>query len=234
MADILSKPGEHNQQYTTVGSSEDGSSGVIPKVAATLSSGSITNITSVDTVDNITSVDTVDNITSVDTVDILSEIAAGENHLGEVGGSSDVIEITPTLDTNIYASGDVLFETIEVASAMRVNGGEGFVQNITVLDKDDQAGDFDLVFLKTNVSIGTANAAVSITDTNAEQILGIIRVYAGNYADLVASQLATKSNVGLSVEAAAGSTSLFLAGISRAAKTYTASGLVIKIGLVRN
>ena len=52
-------------------------------------------------------------------------IAAAEAHIGEVGGHSTNIEVTLTLDTSAYASGDVLAATQIVTACMRINGGKG-------------------------------------------------------------------------------------------------------------
>lgn len=161
-------------------------------------------------------------------------LGAAENHIGEVGANSVVKEVTLTLDTAAYAAGDVLADTQEITTAMRVNGGTGVWQSLVVLDKDDQGQALDVVLLRTNVSIGTENAAVSITDANADEILGIVEVTAGNYVDLVNSQQVTKSNLGIVVDAAAGSTSLFVAAISRGTGTYTASGINLKLGFLRD
>jgi len=172
--------------------------------------------------------------TDIGDVDVTS-VAAGENHLGQVGGESDIIEITLSLDTGgAYADGDVLAATQEIANAVRVNAGTGILHSIIVLDKDDQAQALDLVFLQTNVGIGTENSAVSVTDSNTEEILGVVEVGSNDYVDLVASQIVTKSNVGIVLEAAAGSTSLYVAAISRGTGTYTASGITLKLGILQD
>lgn len=167
-------------------------------------------------------------------VDVAS-IAAGETHIGQVGASDEVVEITATLDNSgAYAAGDVLFDTQEIAGAARVNGGVVILQSITILDKDDQAAEVDLVFLEANTSIGTENSAVSISDANAEDILGIVNIPTDDYTDLVASQVATTTAVGLEMKAAAGTTSLYVAGITRGTPTHSASGMVLKFAFLRS
>lgn len=159
---------------------------------------------------------------------------AAENHIGEVGGNSVVSEVTLSLDTVQYASGEVLAATQIITACMRVNGGTGVIHSVVLLDKDDQAGALDLVFLRTNVGIGTENAAVSVADADADEILGIIEIAAADYVDLVNSQLVTKSNVGIVVDADAAADDLYVAAISRDTKTYTASGITLKIGFLRD
>jgi hypothetical protein len=89
----------------------------------------------------------------------------------------------------------------------------------------------DLVFLRTNVSLGTENSAVAITDADAEEILGVVQVTAGDYLDFGANRVATMPGVGLVLEAGAASTSMYLAAVSKGTGTYSASGIVVKLGL---
>ena len=163
----------------------------------------------------------------------IGSITAGETHIGEIGGSTSVISVTLTLDTNIYAIGDVLAGTQEIANAMRVNGGTGVLYSVIVQDQDDQAGALDLVFLDTNCSIGTENATVNISDTCASEVVGIVEVSASDYVDLANSQSATKQP-GITMKAGAGTTSLYMAAISRGTKTYTANGIIVTCGFLRD
>ena len=170
--------------------------------------------------------------TDIGDVDVTS-IAAGETHLGEVGAATAVKEITFSLDTGgAYADGDVLAATQEIATAMRVNAGTGIIQSVIILDKDDQGENLDVVFLKTNVSLGTENAVVSITDGDADEIQGVVEV--SSYVDLTNSQIATKTNLGIGVQADSGATSLFIGLISRGTGTYTASGVTAKITILQD
>jgi hypothetical protein len=162
------------------------------------------------------------------------DISAGEAHIGEVGSNSAILEVTLSLDTGIYASGDVLAATQVVTGAMRVNAGTAIWQSLILLDKDDQAGALDIVLLQTNVAIGTENAAVSITDASADEILGVVEIAAGDYVDLVGSQIVQKDGIGVVVAAPAATKDLYVAAISRDAKTYTAAGITLKLGFLRD
>lgn len=160
--------------------------------------------------------------------------AAAENHMGEVGVSMDVIDVTLALDTSTYADGDVLSDTATVSNAMRVNAGKGKLRSITVIDEDDQGVALDVVFFKATQSLGTKNAAPSISDANARDCLGFVSIASGDYIDLGGVRVATKRDINLMVEADTGSTSLFIGTITRGGTpTYTASGLKLKIGIER-
>jgi len=152
----------------------------------------------------------------------------------QIGTSSIVKEVTLTLDTNAYADGDVLAATQEITTAMRVNGGTGVLQSLVVLDKDDQGGALDILILRTTGSIGTENAAAGPTDAVADEILATVQITSTDYVDLANSQVAVKANLGILVDAAAASQSLFVAAISRDTKTYTAAGITLKLGFLRD
>lgn len=148
-------------------------------------------------------------------------------------GSTDIITVTLSLDTSIYADGDVLAATQEIANAARAPSGRAILQSIHVLDEDDQGVAFDVIFLGADVAIGTENAAPSITDADARQILGMVRVGAGDYIDLGGCRIATLTGLGLPLEPAAGATSLYLGAITRGGTpTYTAAGVSLRLGIL--
>jgi hypothetical protein len=150
-----------------------------------------------------------------------------------VGGHSVVREVTLSLDTSQYADGDVLADTQEIASALRISGGSGILHSVTVLDKDDQGEALDLLLLNASGSIGTENAAVSVSDAVADTIMGVVEVAAGDFVDLVNSQIAAKTNLGIVLEVASGS-SLYVAAISRGTGTYTTAGITLKLGIIQD
>lgn len=160
--------------------------------------------------------------------------AASTAVLANMGTPGDVFTFTPTLDTNIYAADDLLFDATEITNFMRVVGGRGIIQSITVIDKDDQGVAFDLFSSPVTVDFGTVNSAPSISDADA--ILGvqrICRVESSDYLDLGGCRVATITNIGLLVEADAASRSMFWAAVTRGGTpTYTAAGLVLRIGVI--
>lgn len=152
-----------------------------------------------------------------------------------VVGNSGVVAVTLSLDINAYGAGELLADTQEVVNAMRVASGTGGIHSIVLNDKDDQGAELYLVFLSANVSLGTENQAPSITDANADSILGIVPVYASDWVDLGGCRIATLTNVGLVIKAATGSTSFYIAAVNGAgAPTYSAAGITMRLGLWRD
>lgn len=167
-------------------------------------------------------------------VDILSmpALGAGENHLGEIGGKTILATFTLSLDTSAYVSGDVLADTQAVTSALRVNSGTGLLQSIKLLDKDDQGYPLDLYFLNANNSMGTENSAVSVTDANADAILAVVSIAAGDWLDLGGCRIAFIGNLAIPIQAASGTTTLYIAAVSKGTGTYSASGITGILGIV--
>lgn len=167
-----------------------------------------------------------------ETAGAAAALVASEAHIGEVGHNVDVLEITLSLDTNAYAAGDLLAETQEIATAFRVAAGKLTIDSIVANDKDDQGVAMDLVFLRSNVSLGTENSAPNVSDANADEIVGIVGLY--DFVDLGGCQIATRPGIGLDIEAATASTSLYVGAVTRGAPTYSASGVTLKIGVTRH
>lgn len=167
----------------------------------------------------------------------IDALAAGETHVGEVGGSTALVSVTPALDTAAVAVGDVInTSTATITDAVRVNDGTGLLQSIQINCKDDVSLGFYIVLLNANVSLGTANSPPSIPDADADNILAIIPVYSTDFVDLGGTRVATigPDRLGQVVKGVSGGKNIYLALIAIDAGTYTVSGLVFRFGILRD
>lgn len=156
-----------------------------------------------------------------------------EGNLKVANAGADVIDVTLVADTSIYANNDVLAVPQEITGVFRHAGGRVKLDSIVVLDGDDQGTAIDLVFFNASATLGTINAAISISDADAAKIVGHVAVAAGDFKDYINSMVAVKTAVGLIMEAAAASTSLYIGAVVRSGTpTYTASGIKLKLGFV--
>lgn len=173
-----------------------------------------------------------------DPSNLVSSLSAGEAHVGEVGTADTLIEVVPTLDTNPYATGDVLFQATEVPYAVRVSGGKSILQSIFIQDKALQSLAFDLLIARTPIGMGGAlNAPEAITDASGQDILGVVRIVATDYVAFTSFSIVSKNQadigMGMVLEPTTG-TSIWIAGVSRGTPTYpTTTSLVFKLGLLR-
>lgn len=158
-------------------------------------------------------------------------VEASESHLGEVGGNTILFSVTPTLDTSAYATGDVLFDRTVLTNFFRKNDGTGILQSIQVIDKDDNGVAIDFYIQTTNQTLGTANSAPSISDTNAEEILGPFSVAAADYKDLGGCKVAKISGLAQAIKSVSGARTLYISAVvNSGTPTFTASGMVLRIG----
>jgi hypothetical protein len=151
-----------------------------------------------------------------------------------VRGPIQYIDVTLSLDTSAYASGDVLADTQAVAGAVHLADAVGILQSVVVVDQDDQKAAFDIYILSANVSMGTENAAPSISDANALEICGPpIAIAIADYKDLGGVSVAGKDNIGKVVKPASGTTTVYLAVVNgTGTPTYTASGVKLRLGFM--
>jgi hypothetical protein len=89
------------------------------------------------------------------------------------------------------------------------------------------------VFLAANTSLGTENAAPTVTDANAENVLAIVPMAATDYLDLGGAAFGTKE-CSVSLKLASGQTSVWVAIVNATGTpTYAAADLIAKFGFLR-
>ena len=151
----------------------------------------------------------------------------------QVTAPSDVIAITPTLDTNAYASGDLLADVTALVAA-RVTGGRAIIQSLSIVDINNQGAAFSIYLMSTNTTWGTFNAAPSISAANiAAGFLGRIDVATTDYTTVNSTKIASLKNLGILIEATVATIYVVLVN-GTGTPTYTASGLKLGFGLLQD
>lgn len=142
-------------------------------------------------------------------------------------------DILPVLDTNAYGDGDVLFAPVEISDITPGARVPILLQSVFVVDESDQGAAFDLHFYRSRVTLGSLNGAPSITDADQRAYQGRVQIASGDYYDMGGSKVADLANIGKLLASDENSRSLWVAGISRGAGTYAASGLRLRLGFLR-
>ena len=141
-----------------------------------------------------------------------------------------VIDVTPTLSTDEYASGDIMFDRVEIPQAVLGNGGCSKLINVTYNSK--KADDYTyIVYLMSNdQTVGTANAALGVSASNgaAAGMLGAISLSndhdLGSFATGGATKTGGFDSLNFLLQAADDSTSVFLGMVAdQAAVTFDAT-----------
>jgi len=146
------------------------------------------------------------------------------------------VTLTPVLDTAAYASSDVLFVPTIVpllASSQDYRRVRVEIMDITIIDRSNDKGLFDLVFCTTNPStFGAANAACAITSAEAAaSVRKVVSVTAYTELTAATNAIAQPDFPSFIIEVPSGATGFFLGAISRDTKTYAANDLVITLGM---
>jgi len=141
-----------------------------------------------------------------------------------------IVAVTPTIDTEIYASGDQI-GTATLVPATIANSNVLQIDTITVMDLSKQKAAINVLFfssLPTVVSVD--NGAFDISDAEmAAKCLGYVPIASADYKDIANSSVATVRGIDLSVLR---STALYMMVLSAGTPTYTSTAdLVFKIGV---
>jgi hypothetical protein len=135
--------------------------------------------------------------------------------------------VTLALSAATYAAGDVITTTQEIPLKSYLHPDVSYLRGrityLRVLDEDDQGISMDVFFFKNNVSLGTVDSAISISDADAREIVGIINVT--TYTDLINSRQAEPDFKDIPFVLDSTEKSLFVSACTRGTPTYTATGV---------
>lgn len=99
------------------------------------------------------------------------------------------IIVHPTLESSALSVGDVAGAQFLISNIGPGNDIPFHITGMSVLDKSDQAFSGILTLMKANVSLGTANSAISMSKTgansDAEQIVAEIPFYMSEFLDRI-------------------------------------------------
>lgn len=135
-----------------------------------------------------------------------------------------VIRVTPTLDTSAYAAGDVLFNSVEIPNAVLGDGGCSKLLAMFIVNQNTTEVDVDFIFSENSGNLGTINATADIADADLEamNITGYLKLDGSegsttNLDNAKVSRVYNNSNTEnvnpILLQAAAGSTSVYISGI---------------------
>jgi len=148
-----------------------------------------------------------------------------------------IVRVSPTLSTDAYAQGDVLFNLTEIKDAVPSRGGASILRSIFMVDYSDAGNnDIQIIFTEKNTTeLGSVNATANISDANfkANNLIGTTFLDAdqattGDRIDnlviqqsLSSSQSSEAHNPLLLVQAKSGSTSIYFSGVLHSSTTPT-------------
>ena len=167
-----------------------------------------------------------------------SAMAGSETvHLGEIGGSTIVTAASPVLTAATpYVSGYLAGGGLTFLNAGRTAGNTGVVQSVVLTDAGKKNSAFDLVlFNELPATTVFADCTPFVVDAaDLFKIAGVVSIAATDYVSFSTKSVATKTNTGIVYDLPSTTTTLFGALVIRAAATYAATDLSLRLGLLRD
>lgn len=140
---------------------------------------------------------------------------------------------TPVISTTAYAAKDAVGDLLQFASAARAPGGSIRIEAIQIVDKAQQMADLDLVLFDRTITAPTDNAVFDPTDAELANVIGVVPIGGGYYADFNDNAVAAVSGLGIS--AVLNGTDLFGVLVARSTPTYgTTSDLVVTVTIAQD
>jgi hypothetical protein len=147
-----------------------------------------------------------------------------------------LVTVRPTLDTSIYASGDVLFAATKVPEVAQDTKGMAYLRTLVACDLSNQKQAIDLLFFNQDPgSIGGLNNAVTLSTAQLLTLIGVISL---GTTDWTTGQSGTNAYAQklqeMLIPCAKSLKDIWVAGVVRSGTpTYGASSLILNIALER-
>ena len=155
--------------------------------------------------------------------------------MGNTISPYNVIDVTPTLSTDEYASGDVLFNKVEIPNAVLGEGGCSKLVGLTCNSKKAADTNIIVFFMTNDQSVGAANSAmnVSASDGAAAGFLGFVDLSdtgydLGNFNLHQMADTNSDKDMKMLLQAASGSTSVYFFASTTTVQTYAADDLTFR------
>jgi hypothetical protein len=143
------------------------------------------------------------------------------------------VAVTPTISTSAYTIKDAVGGLMTFANAARAAGGSCRLRAVQIVDKAQQRADLDLVLFDRSITAPTDNAVFDPTDAELANVVGMVSIGQGDYADFNDNSVATIAGLGDVI--VLDGTSLFGVLVTRDAQTYAStSDLVVTLTIDRD
>lgn len=140
-----------------------------------------------------------------------------------------VYELSPSCLAGASDLGDVLAAPEAIGPLAERAALAGEIVSLTVLCKDDHPNALDVLFFSGSVTLGTEGSAVSISDADAEKLVGALQV--ATWIDLINSRFAHPGFVPIPFNLNAGE-QLHVGLVDRTGgATFTATGVFLRVGI---
>lgn len=149
-------------------------------------------------------------------------LAAGENLIGKVAGSSVTVAPTITVNTAVYVIGDSIGGKISLPNAVRVSGGASILYSLLLRDVSNQKPTGTLLFFDSDPSAATTtDHAAFLFSTDIAKLVGVVPVASGDWVTINSMGLCPLSNLGRKMKSVA--TGLWVVFVAAGTPDFVAS-----------
>lgn len=140
---------------------------------------------------------------------------------------------TPTISTSAYTAGDAVGSVISITSAAKATGGGVRIDSVTVIDKDAESPEFDLLFFSDSIAAVTDNVAFDPSDADLAKCRGGVQILSTDWSVLTDNAVASLIDVNHTIPVLVGTT-LYMVVVIRSADTFTStSDLTFVVGYTK-
>ena len=154
--------------------------------------------------------------------------------------SYNLLEVTPTINTDEYAVGDCLFISTEIEGFFRGDNDAAEIKSVTVIDRSSDEPDMAIYLTTNSTTLGSINATADAADAVVDDVQCIIPIVTADYlgganhtdnASIACITDPANDGIGCVVKAE-NSRSLYICAIlQQAAETFAVGDLTFKIGV---
>lgn len=153
-----------------------------------------------------------------------------------------VVSVTPTVDTSIYASGDLIGTKLTFSNALSQATGSGVLLSAIIADAAKQTSDLELVIFGSNPSSTTFTdqAAFAIADADLSKVQAIILFSSSDRYSYSDNLVSFKGSIAIPVKAFSSTSGapgrhLYGALVSRGTPTFAAANdVTITVGITQD
>ena len=155
-------------------------------------------------------------------------------------GNYNLLEVTPTVNTDEYAVGDCLFVSTEIEGFFRGDNDAAEIKSLTIIDRKSDSPNMSVYLTNDSTTLGAINESADAVDTVVDGVQCIIPVIAADYlggsgfTDTCSIACITDpANDGIGcIVKGENSRSLYICAIlQQAVETFAVGDLTFKIGV---
>lgn len=157
----------------------------------------------------------------------------------QVGGITVNPSLGLSVDTNIYASGDVIDGVKSISDSVRGNTLSGIIESVVLSDGDNKKSEMDIYFFTDNPNGGTVtdNDPWAPSEDDIKKFIGKASVVTGNWETVGTEALAFVNELSIPFKLDSTNTAknLYAIVVSRGTPTYTAATkLQVRVGILQD